>query len=44
MDCTSKAIRNMLIPLRSVMEDALNDGLIESNPFDRIALVKLIRQ
>ncbi|MBB6578128.1 integrase [Comamonas odontotermitis] len=44
MDCTSKAIRNMLIPLRSVMEDALNDGLIESNPFERIALVKLIRQ
>lgn len=44
MDCTSKAIRNMLIPLRSVMEDALNDGLIEFNPFDRIALAKLIRQ
>ncbi|WP_159915562.1 site-specific integrase [Pantoea sp. 18069] len=44
MDCTSKAIRNMLIPLRSVMEDALNDDLIEFNPFDRIALVKLIRQ
>lgn len=34
----------MFIPLRSVMEDALNDGLIEFNPFDRIALVKLIRQ
>nr|WP_082848110.1 site-specific integrase [Delftia sp. GW456-R20] len=44
MDCTSKAIRNMLIPLRSVFEDALNDGLIEFNPFDRLALTKLIRQ
>lgn len=44
MDCTSKAIRNTLIPLRSVFEDALNDGLIEFNPFDRIALAKLIRQ
>lgn len=44
MDCTSKAIRNMLIPLRSVFEDALNDELIEFNPFDRIALTKLIRQ
>lgn len=44
MDCTSKAIRNMLIPLRSVFEDALNDGLIEFNPFERIALTKLIRQ
>ncbi|WP_303230456.1 site-specific integrase [Comamonas kerstersii] len=44
MDCTSKAIRNMLIPLRSVFEDALNDGAIDFNPFDRIALAKLIRQ
>lgn len=44
MDCTSKAIRNMLIPLRSVFEDALNDGLIEFNPFERVALTKLIRQ
>ncbi|WP_074921451.1 site-specific integrase [Delftia lacustris] len=44
MDCTSKAIRNMLIPLRSVFEDALNDGLIEFDPFERIALTKLIRQ
>lgn len=44
MDCTSKAIRNMLIPIRSVFEDALNDGIIVSNPFDQIALIKLIRQ
>jgi len=44
MDCTSKAIRNTLTPLRSVFEDALNDGVIEFNPFERIALAKLIRQ
>jgi integrase len=44
MDCTSKAIRNTLTPLRSVFEDALNDELIDSNPFDRVALSKLIRQ
>ena len=44
MDCTSKAIRNTLIPLRSVFDDALNDGAITFNPFDRIALAKLIRQ
>lgn len=44
MDCTSKAIRNTLTPLRSVFEDALNDGLIPFNPFERIALAKLIRQ
>ncbi len=44
MDCTSKAIRNLLIPLRSVFEDALNDGLVDFNPFERIALAKLIKQ
>lgn len=44
MDCTSKFIRNLMIPLRSVLEDALNDGLIEFNPFERIALGKLIKQ
>lgn len=44
MDCTSKFIRNLMIPLRSVLEDALNDGLIQFNPFERIALGKLIRQ
>lgn len=44
MDCTSKAIRNLLIPVRSVFDDALNDDLIDFNPFDRIALAKLIRQ
>ena len=44
MDCTSKAIRNMLTPLRSLFEDALNDEVIEFNPFERIALSKLIRQ
>lgn len=44
MDCTSKTVRNTLIPLRSVFEDALNDELIDFNPFDRIALAKLIRQ
>lgn len=44
MDCTSKAIRNTLTPLRSVFEDALNDEIIDFNPFERIALSKLIRQ
>ena len=43
MDCASKAIRNMLIPLRSLFEDALNDELIACSPFERIALSKLIR-
>ncbi len=41
---TAKAARNLLTPLRSVFDDALNDELIEFNPFDRIALKKLLKQ
>lgn len=44
MGVTAKFARNLLTPLRSVFEDALNDELIEFNPFDRIALAKLLRQ
>lgn len=41
---TAKRTRNLLTPLRSVFEDALNDELITFNPFDRIALTKLLKQ
>lgn len=41
---TAKRTRNLLTPLRSVFEDALNDELIIFNPFDRIALSKLLKQ
>lgn len=44
MGVTSKSVRNRLTPLRSVLDDAVNDELIESNPLDRIALKKLIKQ
>lgn len=44
MDVTAKRARNLLTPLRSVFEDALNDELIEFNPFERIALNKLLKQ
>lgn len=44
MGVTAKRARNLLTPLRSVFEDALNDQLIEFNPFDRIALKKLLKQ
>ncbi len=44
LDVTSKRARNLLTPLRSAFDDALNDELIEFNPFDRIALHKLLRQ
>ena len=44
MGVTAKFARNLLTPLRSVFEDALNDELIDFNPFERIALNKLLKQ
>lgn len=44
LDVTAKRARNLLTPLRSVFEDALNDELITVNPFDRIALAKLLKE
>lgn len=44
MNVTGKTVRNVLTPLRSVIEDAINDELIKSNPLDRIALAKLLKQ
>lgn len=42
LDVTAKTARNILSPLRSIFEDALNDELIEQNPFDKIALDKIL--
>lgn len=42
MDCTAKTARNNIGPLHSIFEDALNDGLIEANPLDRLALNKIL--
>jgi len=44
LDVTAKFARNLLTPLRSVFDDALNDELITVNPFERIALAKLLRE
>lgn len=44
MGVTAKRARNLLTPLRSVFEDALNDEIISSNPFEKIALNKLLKQ
>lgn len=41
---TAKTARNRLTPLRSMLDDAVNDELLESNPLDRIALKKLLKQ
>lgn len=44
LDVTPKMARNLLTPLRSMFEDALNDELITVDPFSRIALSKLLGQ
>lgn len=44
LDMTAKFARNLMTPLRSVFEDALNDDLIKFNPFERIAMTKLLKQ
>ena len=42
LQVTAKTVSNILLPLRAIVEQALNDELIESNPFDKIAVGKLI--
>lgn len=41
-DTSLKRITNNLLPLRAVMEDAVTDGAIEFNPFDRVKASKLV--
>ncbi|HAU1146916.1 TPA: DUF3596 domain-containing protein [Legionella pneumophila] len=39
---TSKTVSNLLIPLRAIIEQALNDEYIKSNPLDKIVISKLL--
>ena len=39
---TSKTLSNMLIPLRAIIEQALNDEYIKTNPLDKIVISKLL--
>lgn len=41
---TAKHVRNLLTPLRATFEEALNDDLLTFNPFDRIAMTKLLKK
>lgn len=41
---TAKTVRNILTPLRSVLDDAVNDDLIPTSPLERVALKKLLKQ
>ena len=42
MSLSAKSIMNTLIPLRQMLEDALNDDLIAVNPMDKVALRRLV--
>ncbi len=42
LELTLKTIRNILTPLRNTLDQALNDGMITSNPLDRLVLSKLV--
>lgn len=43
LNCSAKTIRNILIPLSKVLKTALNDGLISSNPMDKLDLDDVIK-
>lgn len=44
LDCTAKTIRNMYSVLRIVLDEAVEDGVIETSPLDRMKLSKIIDQ
>lgn len=44
LSVTLKTARNIITPLRAVLEEALNDDIIQSNPLDRVILSKLINK
>lgn len=44
LSLTVKTVRNILTPLRNMLDQALNDGVIERNPLDKLVLSKLINK
>lgn len=44
LNCSSKAVSQIIIPLRAMLDGAVNDGLITYNPLNGLALNKLIRE
>lgn len=41
---TAKTVNNILVPLRTILDEAVNDDLIERNPLDRVVLSKLLNK
>jgi integrase len=44
LNLTVKTVRNIIIPLRNMLDQALNDAIIERNPLDRLVLSKLLNK
>ena len=44
LNLTVKTVRNIITPLRNMLDQALNDGVIERNPLDKLVLSKLINK
>ncbi|HAT8441419.1 TPA: DUF3596 domain-containing protein [Legionella pneumophila] len=44
LNVTVKTVRNILTPLRNMLDQAMNDGIIERNPLDRLVLSKLLNK
>lgn len=44
LNLTVKTVRNILTPLRNMLDQALNDGIIERNPLDKLVLSNLINK
>jgi len=41
---TAKRVRNILTPLRAILEQAVNDEFIQANPLDKVILNKLLNR
>lgn len=44
LNLTLKTVRNILTPLCNMLDQALNDGLIDRNPLDKLVLSKLLNK
>ena len=42
LELTAKSVRNILTPLRQVLDQALNDDVIDQNPLDKVVLNQLL--
>jgi integrase len=44
LNLTAKSVNNILIPLRAILDEAVNDDHIERNPLSRVVLSKLLNK